>query len=204
MALLPTIGRRRQPSTHAARPNASRDVRRRLPHRVSDTWQAQSLMTDLPTDPAPESAPESAAWRTDPEDDRTDRAAGAAFLDGWDQEPEDDPGLPSARAMILTSASVTMVAVLGCIAFVSGALWASLHEPDLDYTNVAAEIAVKVAYALFVGALTAAVVVALATAVGGFFVLRHRRRTLGERTPEPRPVAERPAPPPRTRRERTH
>jgi hypothetical protein len=156
-------------------------------------------MTDLPSDRPPESA----AWRTDPEEDRTDREAGAEFLDGWAQEPAEDSGLPTARAMILTSASVTMVAVLGCIAFVSGALWASLHEPDLDYTNIAGEIGIKVGFALFVGALTAAAVSALATAVAGFFVLRHRRRTLAGRDPE-RPNAVPRAAPPRPRRERTH
>ena len=170
-------------------------------------------MSDLP----PDRAPESAAWRNDPEEDRTDREAGAAFLDGWDQPAEEDPGLPSARAMLLTSASVTAAWVLGCIAFVSGALWASLHEPDLDYSNIAGEIAIKIGYALFVGALTAAVVVALATAVAGFFVLRHRRRSLDVSTtaPEPArparptPAAPPPAPAPPTtptkpRRDRSH
>ena len=68
--------------------------------------------------------------------------------------------MPSAATYLprMTSASVTAAWVLGCIAFVSGALWASLHEPDLDYSNIAGEIAIKIGYALFVGALTAAVV----------------------------------------------
>ena len=155
-------------------------------------------MSDAPSDQPPESA----AWRTDPEEHRADREAGAEFLAAWGQEPAEESGLPTARAMILTSASVTMVAVLGCIAFVSGALWASLHEPDLDYSNIAGEIGVKIGYALFVGALTAAVVVALATAVAGFFVLRHRRRTLGGTMPRRRHTERAPAPGPR--RERTH
>lgn len=141
-----------------------------------------TMMTELPADRAPEAA----AWRTDPDEDRTDREAGAAFLDEWDAETGEDSGLPSARAMILTSASVTMVAVLGCIAFVAGALWASLHEPDLDYTNIVGEIAIKIGYALFFGALAAAIVVALATAVAGFFVLRHRKRGLQPATPSTR------------------
>lgn len=155
-------------------------------------------MTDVP----PDQPPESAARRTDPEEHRADREAGAEFLAAWAQEPAEESGLPTARAMILTSASVTMVAVLGCIAFVSGALWASLHEPDLDYSNIAGEIGIKVAYAVFVGALTAAVVVALATAVAGFFVLRHRGRTLAGTARGPHPVERAEAP--RPRRERAH
>ncbi len=100
------------------------------------------------------------------------------FLDGFAEAPADADPVPSGRALLLTSAGMTLVGVLGAIGFVAGAMWASLHEPDLGYDNLVAELAIKIGFSLFVGALCGAIVVALSIAVVAVFVLRERRRVV--------------------------
>lgn len=111
----------------------------------------------------------------------------ADFLDGFAQAPEEADAVPSRRALLLTSAGMTLAGALGALGFVLGAMWASLHEPDLQYGNLAAELGIKIGYALFVGALAGAVVVALVIAVVGAVVLRERRRAATRPSPSPSP-----------------
>ncbi|MEO7070401.1 MAG: hypothetical protein ABI131_07915 [Nostocoides sp.] len=113
-------------------------------------------------------------------------------LGQFSEVPEDNP-IPGRRGILLTSVGFVGLAVLGSVGFVSGAVWGSAHEPDLDYGNLAAEIAIKIGYAALWGALVAAVFVALALAVVGWFWIKARlaERRAGSQ-PAPLTVAKRP------------
>lgn len=94
-------------------------------------------------------------------------------LGQFDEVPDDNP-IPGRRGILLTSVGLLGLTVLGSVGFVSGALWGAAHEPDLGYTNLAAEIAIKITYAALWGALVAATLVALAFAGVGWVWIKAR------------------------------
>lgn len=135
---------------------------------------------------------------------RPHRDAGPFDVLGQFEEVEEDNPIPGRRGILLTSVGFLGGAILGSVGFVSGALWGAAHEPDLDYGNLAAEVAIKVAYAALWGALVAAVLVALALVVVGWFWIKGRLAArhdgapgLGDTDPTPAKRSPKPSAKPR-------
>lgn len=95
-------------------------------------------------------------------------------LEHFGDAPDEPNPLPGRRGLMVTSAGFLAGAVLGCVGFVSGLLWAVGHEPDLGYDNLAVELLIKITYAVLVGAAVASVLVALGLVAAGFLWIRHR------------------------------
>ncbi len=126
--------------------------------------------------------------------DRERDTASLDVLGQFAQVDEDNP-IPGRRGILLTSVGFLVLVVLGSVGFVGGALWGAAHEPDLDYGNLAAEIAIKVGYAALWGVLVAAALVAVVLLAVGTVWIKGRlvaRRTAN--APEPRPVTATPSP----------
>ncbi len=100
------------------------------------------------------------------------------FLDGFPETSDEKDPLLTDRRTLARSAGVTVgTMILVAFAFVGGVLWATSHEPDLDYSNVAAELAIKIGYAVLLGLLAVGIALAaVALAVGIPWVRRRRSR----------------------------